>query len=209
MGTAAPVPERAAAAVNVPRGAAAVDTSHPDRWVGTGTPASCTSRAVVRAVAKGGMITFHCGSAPVTIAMTATAKVVNARPRIVLDGGGRVTLSGGGQRRILYQDTCDQTQGWTTSHCEDQETPRLTVQNLAFADGNSRERRPKGGGGGAIFVRGGRFKIVNSRFIDNRCDPTRPRPRRRRAARARQYHGQPVIVVRSTFPAGSAATAGR
>ena len=43
-----------AAAVEVPRGARAVDTSDPDRWVGTGTPRSCTSRALVRAVAKGG-----------------------------------------------------------------------------------------------------------------------------------------------------------
>ena len=46
-----------------------------------------------------------------TIAMTQTAKIVNAHPRTVLDGGGKVTLSGGGQRRILYQNTCDQKQG--------------------------------------------------------------------------------------------------
>ena len=45
-------PQITAAAVSVPRKARAVDTSHPDRWVGTGTPRSCTSRAVVRTVER-------------------------------------------------------------------------------------------------------------------------------------------------------------
>src|SRR3954470_10723550 len=125
----------AAAAVKVPRAARAVDTSHPDRWVGKGTPRSCTSRAVVRAVAKGGVIRFRCGPQPVRIAMKRTAKVVNTSRRVVLDGRGLVTLSGGGKRRILYQNTCDRHQIWTTSHCDDQATPRLVVQDLAFAAG--------------------------------------------------------------------------
>ena len=85
-----------AAAFRVPRAARAVDTSHPDRWVGTGTRRSCTSRAVVRAVAKGGIIRFRCGSDPVRIEMRRTAKVVNTSRRVVLDGRGLVTLSGGG-----------------------------------------------------------------------------------------------------------------
>jgi len=60
----------------VPRAGAAVNTSQPDHVIGTGTPASCTSAAVVKAVAEGGVITFRCGPKPVTITMTATAKVV-------------------------------------------------------------------------------------------------------------------------------------
>ena len=78
--------------------------------------------------------------------------MVNTSRRVVLDGGGKVTLSGGGKRRILYQNTCDQRQTWTTSHCDDQATPRLVVQNLTFADGNSTGETYEGGGGGAIFV---------------------------------------------------------
>ena len=153
----------------IPTEARAVDTSHPTRVIGTGTPQSCTSAAVVAAVGAGGIITFSCGPDPVTITMAATAKVRNANgPRVVLDGGGLVTLSGDGKRRILYQNTCDQAQGWTTSHCQDQETPQLTVQNLTFADGNATGQLEEGGGGGAIFVRGGRFAVVNSRFIRNR-----------------------------------------
>ena len=54
--------------------------------------------------------------------------MVNTSRRVVLDGGGLVTLSGGGKRRILYQDTCDQRQVWTTSHCDDQATPRLSCR---------------------------------------------------------------------------------
>src|SRR5690242_3057931 len=77
-------------------------------------PGSCTSQAVVRAVAAGGVITFSCGPRPVTIVMRATAKVRNTSARVVLDGGGTVTLSGGGVRRILYMDTCDPAQRWTT-----------------------------------------------------------------------------------------------
>jgi hypothetical protein len=163
---------------------------------------------VVAAVAAGGVITFHCGATPVTITMTATAKVVNARPRIVLDGGGRVTLSGGGQRRILYLNTCDKAQGWTTSHCQDQETPRLTVQNLTFADGDSTGETAEGGGGGAIFVRGGRFKVVNSRFVNNRCDPTGPDLGGAALRVLSQYHGEPVFVVGSTFDGGVCANGG-
>ena len=85
-----------------------------------------------------------------------------------------MTLSGGGQRRILYMNTCDEAQVWTTSHCQDQDHPRLTLQNLTFADGNSTGDATEGGGGGAIFVRGGRVKVVNSRFFRNRCDGPGP-----------------------------------
>ena len=156
----------------------------------------------MRAVAKGGIIRFRCGSQPVTISMAATAKVVNTSRVVVLDGRGLVTLSGGGKRRILYQDTCDQKQRWTTSHCDDQATPRLTVQNLAFADGNSTGETFEGGGGGAIFVRGGRLKIVDSKFTGNRCDASGPDLGGGAVRALSQYHGEPVIVSRSTFTGG-------
>ena len=191
-----------AAAVAVPKEARAVSTSHPDRWVGHGTPRSCTSRAVVRAVAKGGVIRFRCGPGKVKIVMQETAKVVNTSRRVVLDGRGKVTLSGGGKRRILYQDTCDQRQTWTTSHCDDQATPRLTVQNLRFANGDSTGETYEGGGGGAIFVRGGRLKIVHSTFVGNRCDPSGPDLGGGAVRALSQYHGLPVTVLRSTFTRG-------
>jgi hypothetical protein len=185
--------------VRVPAAGRPVNTSHPDHVVGHGTPASCTSAAVVAAVRAGGVVRFACGPEPVTITMRATAKVRNTSPRVVLDGGGLVTLSGAGRRRILYMDTCDPAQVWTTSHCQDQATPRLVVQNITLTQGNSTGQHYEGGGGGAIFDRGGQVRIVNASFSHNRCDPTGPDLGGAAVRVLSQYHGRPVYVVGSRF----------
>ncbi|MGO9081928.1 MAG: hypothetical protein ACLQDY_23295, partial [Streptosporangiaceae bacterium] len=194
--------------VYVPRAARAVRTARADHVVGRGTAASCTSKAVVAAVAKGGVITFSCGPRPVTIVMRATAKIRNTSRQVVLDGGGKVTLSGGGVRRILYLDTCDPAQVWTTSHCQDQRWPQLTVQNITFADGNSTGRHYDGGGGGAIFARGGRLKVVHARFTGNRCDPTGPDLGGAAIRALSEYRGLPVYVTDSTFTGGRCSNGG-
>lgn len=184
----------------VPAAAQAVDTSDPDHVIGDGTPASCTSAAVVAAVAQGGIITFDCGPDRVTIDMAATAKVVNnTGPDIVIDGGGLVTLNGQHQRRILYMNTCDPAQVWTTSHCQNQDHPRLVVQNITLSQGDATGETFDGGGGGAMFVRGGRVRIVNSSFYLNKCDPTGPDVGGAAVRVLSQYDGQPVYVVNSTF----------
>ena len=170
--------------------------------VGSGTPGSCTSKAVVRAVAAGGLVTFDCGPEPVTIAMKRTARVVNTSARVVLDGGGLVTLSGQGQRRILYLNTCDRAQVWTTSHCNDQPEPRLVVKRMGFADGNATGESTDGGGGGAIFVRGGRLAILDSTFVDNRCDRTGPDLGGGAVRVLDQHRDRPVVVRRSSFTGG-------
>jgi hypothetical protein len=123
----------------VPPAGRAIDTRHPDQLIGNGTPASCTSAAVVRDVATGGTITFNCGPKPVTIVMTKTARVIKTRRLVVLDGGGLVTLSGGGKRRILYSDTCAGT--WSTDDCVNQPYPRVVVQNITFEDGYAGARQ--------------------------------------------------------------------
>ncbi len=154
------------------------------------------------AVAAGGVITFNCGSSPVTIQMTATAQIFNnAAATTVIDGGAQVTLSGMGQRRILYMNTCDQKLVWTTSHCQNQEYPQLTVQNLTFVDGNaSTETTPEGG---AIYAGGGRIKVVNSRFFSNVCASTGPDTAGGAIYSTNQYQGLPVYVVHSTFGGSS------
>src|SRR5581483_10576041 len=121
----------------VPPAGQAVSTRRPNRIIGNGRPASCTSAAVVKAVAAGGVIIFNCGPRPVTITMNATAKVVNTSHQVVLDGGGKVTLDGGGKHQILYLDTCDRRQRITTPDCYDQQWPSLIVQNITFAHGDS------------------------------------------------------------------------
>ncbi len=195
-------------AVSVPAAARAVDTSHPTRFVGTGTPASCTSAAVVTAVRAGGVIRFRCGPGRVTIAMAATAKVVNRSTRVVLDGQGRITLNGGGARRILYMNTCDPAQVWTTSHCQNQATPQLVVQNIAFTAGNATGETGDGGGGGAIFARGGRLKIVNATFSANRCDDSGPDLGGAAVRALSQYRNLPVFVVGSRFSGGVCSNGG-
>ena len=194
--------ERGARHVAVPPAGQAVDTSNPTRWVGSGTPASCTSAAVVRAVKLGGIIRFRCGPDPVTIVMKRTAKVVNTSKKVVLDGEGMVTLSGDGKRRILYQNTCDPDQIWTTDHCQDQATPKLVVQHLRFVRGNSTGQTYEGGGGGAIFVRGGQLKIVDTVFDRNRCDRHGPDVGGAAVRALSQFHNRPVYVVGSTFRRG-------
>src|SRR5580693_7030085 len=192
---------------------AAVNTSHPNRVIGTGTPASCTSAAVVKAVAHGGVITFNCGPNPVVIKMTATAKLRNTSHQVVLDGGGLVTLSGGGKRQILYMNTCDKKQKWTTSDCYDQQWPQLTVQNITLKNGNSQVRQTPsgqfgGGGGGALFALGGQLKVVNSRFLNNRCYKSGPDLGGAAIRALAQYRNRPVYITRDTFSGGRCSNGG-
>ncbi len=182
----------------VPPAAREVDTSRPDRYIGNGTPASCHSRRVVRAIAKGGIIRFRCGKRPVTIRMKATARVYNDRPPVVLDGRGKVTLDGRGKRRIIYMNTCDPKLVWTTPHCQNQDHPTLTLQNITLKNGRSFGHGTQDGGG-AIFVRGGRLKLVNVAFYGNRCAAGGPDVAGGAVQVFSQYGGLPVYVVDSTF----------
>ncbi|MEM1032825.1 MAG: hypothetical protein AAGN82_20940 [Myxococcota bacterium] len=186
-------------ACDAPLDAALGDVSAPDHVVGTGTPESCTSSAFVGAVAQGGTIVFDCGPEPTTITLDETAKVFNDQnPDVVIDGGGLITLSGAGQRRILYMNTCDPDQVWTTPQCDDQDHPRLTVQNITFVDGNSSEETEYDGGG-AIYASGGRFKLINARFFNNVCADRGPDVGGAAVRVFQQYQNRPVYVVNSTF----------
>jgi len=187
------------AACSVPSEAALADVTSPTTVVGSGDPASCTSEAFVQAVALGGIITFDCGPEPVTITLDETAKIFNdTGPEIVIDGGGLVSLSGAGQRRILYMNTCDENQVWTTAECQNQDHPRLTIQNITFVDGNSKSES-EFDGGGAMWVRGGRLKIINSRFFNNVCADTGPDVGGAGVRVFSQYNDLPVYVVNTTF----------
>lgn len=182
----------------IPEEAKAEDVSNPDHVIGNGTPESCTADAFINAVSKGGKIVFNCGSKPTTIVLDRPAKMFNANPDVVIDGGGLITLSGGGKTRILYMNTCDKVQGWTTSHCDNQSKPRLTVQNITFEKGNSKNEKQYDGGG-AIWVRGGRFKVVHCRFFNNVCASTGPDVGGGAIRVFDQYNDLPVYVVNSTF----------
>jgi hypothetical protein len=194
-------PAGSAPRCSVPAEAGLADVSAPTTVVGDGTRESCTAERFIEAVAGGGVITFDCGPEPVVITLERPARIYNnASDEVVIDGGGRVTLSGGGSTRILYMNTCDPDLIWTTPHCQNQDHPRLTLQNLTFIDGNARsDGEEQLGGGGAVWARGGRLKIVNSRFFNNVCAETGADVGGGAVRAFSQYEGRPVYVVNSTF----------
>jgi hypothetical protein len=196
-----------------------VDTSEPTQVVGDGQPASCTSAAVVSAVAAGGIITFNCGPNPLTITMTATADVPNTDQLVVLDGGGLITLSGAGERQILFSDTCQGT--WSTNDCVNQPYPEVVVQNMTFEDGySSAEQNTSctqntptcwyGGvdGGGAIYTEGGQFEAINSNFVDNSCYADGPDLGGGAIRALAQYDNDPVYITNDTFTGNSCSNGG-
>lgn len=125
----------------------AVDTSMPDAVVGAGTAESCTEAALDAALARGGVVRFDCGVGPHTIVVTAEKRIERDT---VLDGGGRVVLSGGGSSRILAVLAPDSGAG-----------PRVTLQGLTLRDGHT------DGAGGAVLVLGGSLAIIDCAFLDN------------------------------------------
>ena len=147
-----PAPPPATAAVCTPP-ITAVNTSSPARVVGNGTASSCTESALRSAINAGGIITFSCGSAPVTIAINTELVIPMDSPEVVLDGGGRVTLSGGNKTRIL-----------NINSSFERSTPLVTLQNLKFIDANNTSE-----GGGAIKRLGGTLRVIDSAFTNNRC----------------------------------------
>ena len=171
---------------------ALADVSAPTATVGEGTPGSCTPAALQAAADAGGTIVFACGAAPITI--TVTEAITFAR-ETVIDGGGLVTLDGGGTSRIFYLDSDYNTP-----------TPRLTVQRLAFVRGQA----PAGGedtaqGGGAIYRDGGSLTVIDSSFDDNHA----PSPGQDIAGGAiYAFGGGDTIVAGSTFTNNSASDGG-
>jgi hypothetical protein len=195
---------------SMPAAAAPEDVSHPTTVVGTGTAASCTADAVVAAVQAGGVVTFDCGAAPVTITVP-TIKIFNDAGAtkdgsVTIDGGGLVTLSGGGQNRILYQNTCDQAQHWTTSHCQDQPAPHLVLQNIAFTGGSAAATSSELGGG-AMYISGGTFKAINIRVSDS-TQPNLEQDYAGGAIYTFNQATQPVTIVSSTFDGNSGCSGG-
>lgn len=147
----APLPPPPSQVCDLP--AQPVDTSKPTTVV-----TSCADDTQLRAaVATGGIVTFDCGG-PATITVSSEIPVAKDT---TIDGGGKITLSGGGKSRILHI-----TSAWNVA------TPLLTVQNLTFTDGftsdvpNTTSTKE---GGGAIFEDGGSLTVINCTFQHDTC----------------------------------------
>ncbi|MEM9304883.1 MAG: choice-of-anchor Q domain-containing protein [Pseudomonadota bacterium] len=103
--------------------------------LGDGTPGSVTTADIQAALDAGGPITFDVGPDPVTIVVTDT--LIASGPT-VFDGGGGVTLSGGGETQIMR----------VINPNPSPDAPRFTVtlQNIGLIDSVT-----TGGRGGAIY----------------------------------------------------------
>jgi len=121
--------------------------------VGNGTAASCNEAALDAKLAGGGNVSFNCGLNPLTITVT-SQKIISANTTI--DGGGLITLSGGGTTRILqnaYQNS-------------------MTVKNLNFINGNATKNGSDLGNGGAIYsVYRANLTVLNCKFYNNNSRP--------------------------------------
>jgi predicted outer membrane repeat protein len=118
--------------------------------VGDGSAQSCTESALDAAAAKGGRVTFACGSAVVTIPVTRTISVTKTT---VIDGAGKVTLVGGGANRIL------QVPNGTS----------LSVRNLRFVKGAAAQSSDRAIGSGGAVSGGYRshIEVISSSFEGN------------------------------------------
>jgi hypothetical protein len=132
--------------------------------------------------------------------MTATATVASTSHQVVLDGAGKVTLSGGGTTQILSMNA-----GWG------QQWPRLVVQNLTFTGAYSGTAQAKGSsvyGGGAIFDEGGQLKVVDSAFIGDSCYSSGPDLGGGAIRAVGMYPGSPVYITDDTFRQDSCSNGG-
>lgn len=112
--------------------------------IGDGTAVSCESQdganALSNAVAAGGIISFNCGPNPVTIIANTNA----TDKTVVINGHGRVSLSGDDLRQVFY--LFDQA--------------NLTLNNINIFDGQAYD-------GGAIYIGDQAQATVNGGYISS------------------------------------------
>jgi hypothetical protein len=216
-------PSGSCTAFALPAAAALVDTSKPTSVVGTGTAESCTFAALNSAVTKGGIITFDCGPAAVTIPVTATltpptsnAYAKDPSLQIVIDGGGKVTLDGQGAVRIL---SWVHTGSWRVN----QDT--LTLQRIRLIRGKTTPTQkiaacPASGSisntqcstgyddgqGGALNMQDGNLRVIDSVFEDN--EAAQLGPDTGGGAIYIQATGSPSFIVGSSFLGNTASNGG-
>jgi predicted outer membrane repeat protein len=131
-----------------------------DAVVGTGTPASCTETTfnaalgIVQGDIKGGELSFNCGPDPDIILLSSVKNLANF---VVIDGGGKMTLSGQDITR-LFNVNQDGVDGRT----------EVTIKNITLTRGNA-GAQPFGG---AVLVNANTRLDVDNVTISNSLAPT-------------------------------------
>ncbi len=141
--------------------------------VGNGTPESCTSVVLRRAITTGGSIKFDCGPAPVVIDFDRCTSVAS---NLGLDGAGRITL-----RSV---DLCDEARFFAVTATGSLTLDGVTLSEAAgtairndgtlviagsmlIGNGTPDTDTPTNVNGGAI-VNTGTLTVSNSAFVNNR-----------------------------------------
>lgn len=183
------------------------DTSKPTTVVGTGSAASCAFSQLQAAVAKGGVITFDCGSAPVTIPVTSTLNL-RIDTNTVIDGGGVITLDGGNAVEIL---------NFNSPNFQANET-ELTLQHISLINGKMTPTQaiPKApapcsqgwddGEGGALYMRDGNLTVIDAIFANNQAALLGPDTGGGAIYLLGSKHG--ALIVGSTFTGNTASNGG-
>jgi len=191
----------------VPARGQPADTSSPTTVVGTGTEASCTLAQLKAAATAGGVITFNCGSGPVTILVTATLNLPTSKNTLI-DGGNKITLDGGGVVQILNFNS----PGFQTN------TMGLTLQHITLINGKTTPTQAiptapapcsqgwDDGEGGALYMRGGNLTIIDSIFMNNQAAPLGPDTGGGAIYVLGSKNG--VLIVGSTFSNNAASNGG-
>jgi hypothetical protein len=182
------------------------DTSTPTTVVGTGTATSCTAALLTSALMTGGVVTFDCGAAPATITVTATIELPTTKDTVI-DGGGKITIDGGGTVRIL---------DWNSPGYR-MNTHSLTLQNITFAHAHASGTMAYApaplpcssgyydGAGGALQMRDGILHVIDATFTDNEAEKLGPDV----GGGAIYLNGATgVVVTGSTFVGNSASNSG-
>jgi predicted outer membrane repeat protein len=134
--------------------------------VGTGSAGSCTETALSAALAGGGMVTFNCGAAPVTIMLSAQQPIAQDT---AIDGAGKITLDGGGGTRlfqvagstILNLSNLTLTGGSASSGGAISNDGIVSITNSTLSSNHA-----PGGVGGAVSNQG-MLTITGSTLADN------------------------------------------
>ncbi|MGC9983398.1 MAG: hypothetical protein ABSF35_07175 [Polyangia bacterium] len=191
----------------VPARGQPADTSSPTTVVGTGTEASCTLAQLKAAATAGGVITFNCGSGPVTILVTATLNLPTSKNTLI-DGGNKITLDGGGVVQILNFNS----PGFQTN------TMGLTLQHITLINGKTTPTQAiptapapcsqgwDDGEGGALYMRDGNLTIIDSIFMNNQAAPLGPDTGGGAIYVLGSKNG--VLIVGSTFSNNAASNGG-
>ncbi len=148
--------------------------------------APCNQAALQSALSGGGDVTFNCGTATITLTSPLTITQTTT-----IDGGGQITLSGGGTTRMIEHTagtltlenitlTNGRAQGVNTDangsaiRSRYQGTaPTLNLNNVTISSNTTNLTSFSGGGisaydfGGAVFTQGGYLTVTDSTFSSN------------------------------------------